>query len=435
MTEFNKKEVLKVIKLNPYVKKWVEKYSESQRNKRYSVIEKYCAFLDKNPSQILEEHHKDIHRDNPLKIENIAKTQLFYFYGYLINSDDKYKNELNDKVIEKVVSINSARQYVFSVLCGFFKRNNVPINFEKGEIPKEKVGVKSKTWTNGEIRVSERKEALKNIRDSFSNIRDKAILLCKVSSGMDDCDLFELKIKDYKNGYYLERNVAYIEGNRKKSDTRYQTFFNSEACDFIKLYLNQREKSNIDKNSKKDIKTEEIEKITNNSWLFASTNGKKMKRSRFSENMKEVCKKLDLNNITPKSLRRYFSTILKRNHIDYDIIQRVMGHTGAVSQYYQDLFEDIDNFTKFYTENIEEFTLLGNGHKKLNNLEKEVSILTNILTSNAFKNILNIQYERLRDDHNQYVNADNEFKEKTQELEDDFQDLKELMDKIDNLNK
>jgi len=45
-------------------------------------------------------------------------------------------------MIKKPISINSARQYVYSKLASFYKRNNAPINWEKGDPPpqlKEKV--------------------------------------------------------------------------------------------------------------------------------------------------------------------------------------------------------------------------------------------------------------------------------------------------------
>ncbi|KKM01165.1 hypothetical protein LCGC14_1797190 [marine sediment metagenome] len=88
----------------------------------------------------------------------------------------------------------------------------------------------------------------------------------------------------------------------------YQTFFNSESVRIIELYLKER----LNK--------------TDDSWLFANNkdDSKKSRTNGFSEALKIVCRKLDIKNITPKSLRRYFNTTLKRNKIDFEIIERLM---------------------------------------------------------------------------------------------------------------
>lgn len=73
------------------------------------------------------------------------------------------------------------------------------------------------------------------------------------------------------------------------------------------------------------------------------------------------------------------------------------------------------------------------GHKLGTTDIGQINALTNILTSKSFKNILRRDYERLRDDHMIYEGLNNDKKKEYQELENDFQDLEELMDKIDNL--
>ena len=341
-----------------YVKKWLGNVKSKQQ--RLSALNEFCEFTEKTPEELILEHHED-KKLEPINQTEIAKNQLKAFYNYIIGE----KNTLNNKVREKFISINSGRQYVYSKIASFYKRNNVPVTWQKGEIPTETKGVMEKVWRNGVERIShdKKKECIKNIRDSFKNIREKAILLCKISSGMDDVDLFNLKIRDYKQGYYDDFGISYIEGYRQKVKSYFQTFFNSEACLIIDLMMKDRERKG--------------EELSDDSWLFVgnkSVGGKytKMKSGLFAQALREVCEALELNNITSKSFRRWFNTELKRNGIDYEVVERLMGHKFGVSMKYQEMFDDQEAFVEEYSENIEAITLLGNGNVKMQKVSEEL---------------------------------------------------------------
>ncbi|MFX0070154.1 MAG: hypothetical protein ACFFAO_03600 [Candidatus Hermodarchaeota archaeon] len=419
-----KKEYPELIE-SKYVKKWIESYTESQRQKKLGILEKYVEFIEKSPDDLIIEHNNDIRRDDPIKITNIAKKQLFLFYKYLIGE------EVNGKVIQKAVSINSARQYIFSVLTSFFSKNNIPINFNKNEIPKERKGIKDKVWRSKKERISQddKKKSLKKIRDDLTLLRDRAILHCKISSGMDDVDLFKLKIKDFERGYYPDYNICYIEGNRTKSDIRFQTFFNGEACSLIKIYLNDRKKKG--------------EKMDSNSWLFVSNylkpngTGKKMKPNAFSKNLRETCEKLEIYNITPKALRSYFNTIVIRAlHDDKEIVERMMGHVGSVSSKYQQMFNDTEEFAKYYYENIDLITSLENTAKTGIFAKKEMLKLREQLLIQDQQIRLLLQ-EKLdtKDKISKIEKINEETEAKASKLEKEIQELKNLIqnlsDKLD----
>ena len=371
------------IRNNSYVQNWLSSYSESQKKSRLTLIEQFCEFTEKNPTELLLEHRNDIMKENLLDIENIGKKQLLAYFNYLIGKKIK-NNELNsekfpltskfyetikDKKINKEVSNNSARQYAFSKLASFFKRNNIPISFDKKEIPQHNPkGTIDKVWRNGdESRIIEtkREEYLKQIRDSFPHLRDKALFLAKLSSGLDDIDLFNLKIGDFKKGIIEEFDICYINGNRIKTSMYFQTFFNSESVRMIELYLKERN----------DLK--------NDSWLFvnikANKEGKytKCKFNTFSESLKVVCRKLDIKNITPKRIRSYFNTTLKRAKIDFEIIERLLGHKVDISKgsAYDEMLTDEYKLAKYYSEKIEILTLLGNGNHKITEVDTRVNNL------------------------------------------------------------
>lgn len=351
-----------------YVQKWVDSYKNGQQQARLSVLVKYCEFLDKTPDQILEEHHKDVKQENPLDITNIGTNQILAWFQYL-NGEP---NNINDKIIEKPISFNSARQYAFSKLPSFFRRNNVSISFQKGEVPDNDKPINEKIWRNGDLKISKdkKKQCMKLIRDTFALVRDKAILLCKISSGMDDVDLFNLKIKDFKQGLDQELDICYIEGYRQKVRIRFQTFFNSEAVQMIQVYLKER--------------VLKVCELKSEDWLFvthrANKNGEynKIKSNAFAKNLSEVTTKLNLQNITPKSFRRWFKSELGRNSIQRDIVERMMGHKTQVSASYEETVFDPEELLNLYAEELESITLLGNGkNKKMSQLAEDFKKLEN----------------------------------------------------------
>ena len=156
----------------------------------------------------------------------------------------------------------------------------------------------------------------------------------------------------------------------------YQTFFNHECVKMIELYLKERENK---------------EEITNDKYLFVSNKYTKCKANTFSESLKVVCRKLDIKNLTPKSIRRWFNTILTNGGINFQVIERLLGHKIDISKgtAYYDILNDEYRFAKEYSEKIESLTLLGNGNNKISKVDKRVSDLEELnknLVSELAKN-------------------------------------------------
>lgn len=296
-----------------YVEKWLKRVNSIQH--RLLLLDRFCKFIKKTPDELIQEHHQDLQLD-PIEQTEIAKKQLNAYFGYLTqNEDNRFQNEINNKIKSKKVKWNSARQYVYSKILSFYNRNNVPVNFNKGEMPEErKDKATKKIWKqNGNIILREgKKEVLKSIYDVMNSVRNRAILLCKISSGLDDVDLFNLKYGDFTNGYFDDYNVCYIDGHRAKTKVYFQTFFSSEACDALFTYFKYREKH-------------KEEHITRNSWLFVGSkkiNGEftKMKSGLFYDDLKDVCNIWqELNNYFPNkvisSIKRAIAHRYERNQL------------------------------------------------------------------------------------------------------------------------
>ncbi|MBD3192826.1 MAG: tyrosine-type recombinase/integrase [Candidatus Heimdallarchaeota archaeon] len=375
------------LKKDPYIEQWLNNIKSKRQ--RLSLMQEFCNFVEKTPKELAREHQDDLQLD-PLKRTRIAKKQLNAFFGYLTGTKDKkWKSTLNNKEREKTISWNSARQYVFSKLMSFYSRLGIPVKYAKKDKPKEKdKNVREKTWRHdGEIIKKENmKSFLKKIKDSFSNILDRSIFYSKLSSGLDDVDLFELKIKDFKRGYLQNYGICYLQGNRKKDGILYQTFLGTEACESIILYLRDRQRKG---EMIFDESGNYLDKALNY-WLFVGkkrTNGSysKMKPRYFTETMKETIEKLNLENITPKSLRRWFNSWLTRNSINKGVIKRFMGQKVDVQdKHYNLMLEqakegEFQDLTKFYYEKIDELISLGNGVQKLTQVDKKIERMEKLL--------------------------------------------------------
>lgn len=103
---------------------------------------------------------------------------------------------------------------------------------------------------------------------------------------------------------------------------------------------------------------------------------------------------MDLINITPKSLRRWFNTHLEKNSIKTSIIRRLMGHKGDIGdEHYNQIFEqakegEYEELALFFSENIDTLISLGNGNKRYTKIDKKVEKLE-VINKNLVEQLAN----------------------------------------------
>lgn len=347
-----------VLMQDPYVVKWIDNYTSDQQS-RLRVLCNFIEFIGKTPKELILEHHKDRSAD-PLEKTHIAKKQLKKYFNYLIS--------------DKLISKNAAIQYVYSKIMSFYARNDVEVKLNKGEKPTMEKRLKKRIIkdVDGNI-LRNKKEIFKNIRDILKSTRDRAILLCKLSTGADDVDLFNLTIQDFEDGKFPKQKICYVEGNRQKpqGNPRFQGFFNNEAFELIEMYLSERKQRG--------------EKLLSKDKLFVSNHAvkgkegvyRKIKAQAFAEVIRNATKTLGLKNITPKYFRSWFKTTLGLDKIPEDIICRLMGHSGKISMEYEQIFDDLEQFMEYYIEKINDLTTLGNGNAKYKKVSEEIEVLKN----------------------------------------------------------
>jgi len=364
------------LRKSKYVKKWMEATKEAQQCKKLSTLTRFIEFTGKDADKLILEHYNDMKQDNPLEIRNIAKKQIHKFYYRLI---DETKFRLNPKGIKirDYVSMDTAFQYCYSVLPSFYRENNVGLRFQRTEYPaKTENGLKEETWEQDDKMITQKhyKETLKTIRDAMPMLRDRFILHATVSTGLSGVDLFKLKIKDVK--VLDEPKIAYISGMRQKTNVPYQVFFNSETCSLMKIYMAERKEKIVDPEGLKLR-----EEITKESWLFISNywdendKPKQVASDAFRTAMRKASKKVKMKGITPKSLRDYYATAIKKvKNIPFEITERMLGHKCEIPQRYSTMLRanNWQEFAQYFYENFDSVLCLENGVRMMGKHTEEI---------------------------------------------------------------
>ena len=225
-------------------------------------------------------------------------------------------------------------RHVRTCLMSFFKANG--ISLELKTIPRV-------TIKEGIIL---RKEQIYAMADYAGSLRNRAIILCMYQSGLGMTALRNLNYGHVKK--QLEKNRIPIRIRitshirQKASQVPFYTFFGAEACDFLKVYINERKR----KNQKMREKEANVRELTTNSPLFASEGknvpfGERMAISSIWRVVKDSAERasLEKEKIKPNSLTKAFEAELNRSPIDEEIRKYLMGRPIPSMEYNVDKVE------------------------------------------------------------------------------------------------
>ncbi len=214
-------------------------------------------------------------------------------------------------------------------------------------------------------RLPNRELILKAIK--IASIRDKAIILVGVTSGLAASDICNLTVQDFIDGYDPVTEITVLSLRRQKTQIDFTTFLSPEASRAVNAYLMKRGQAVID-TSDKQMMNEAI-KVTPDSPLFIIEkhyakyllSKKECDRALTAATICEIYKSISnrvedtrrsgmYRLIRSHNMRKYFSTILRNSRVDGDVIEHMMGHTlGEVKQAY--IKYDPEFLKKVYMEN------------------------------------------------------------------------------------
>ncbi|MDY0386082.1 MAG: tyrosine-type recombinase/integrase [Methanolobus sp.] len=176
--------------------------------------------------------------------------------------------------------------------------------------------------------------------------RDRAMLLCGVSSSLGAAELSKLKLQTFYDGLDEETQITAIRIRREKTRSKsreYVTFFSPEATRAVLAYLKLRD-TPTNSNKQEYINTSLKQKTMPNSYLFIAQNIPKEylengdeelrrftssaigQRFRKLSNHAALDTKDGYNIIRSHNMRKIFANTLKLNGCNNTLVEFMMGH-------------------------------------------------------------------------------------------------------------
>src|SRR5450759_1264511 len=190
------------------------------------------------------------------------------------------------------------------------------------------------------------RDDIKKLVANAKNLRDKAIILCMVSSGMARNEILNLKIRDI---IFDTNNIGVVTVRREKAQVDYTTFISPEAKQALKNYFDER---NRDEKLKVKGQNDNIF-VTYEHGKNNSDKGNKLGGRTFLKNFHELGEQLGYGNegfmVKSRShaLRKFFASTLENAGMPKNKIDFMLGHTpsGNDFAYFQ---TDIEKLKELY---------------------------------------------------------------------------------------
>ena len=343
---------IKELREDGYIKQWLSGAELREPTiPGYLVgIRYFCGYTGKTPRQLIEEAEEEL--AIPMRRRKIK----MYLGGF-----KDWMNEKSLKEKGKEMAPKTTHRYTAAVrsLYTFFE-----IDLPKGGRKRE---AKNLVENNRRLTKDMVRQALK-----YCSIRDKAMVLAMLSSGLDDSGIRNLKISDFEDGYDQETEITTVWIRRQKTDIDFLTFLSPEASRAIFDYLEWRNrKPNLKKYRGEHKKTvmdaHEKRRVREKSgYLFINNFVPRQHLDNFDEEIRKIEHNgllsafryiahksgLDIDKETGQwqvfrghNLRKLFYTLLRNEGIDSFIIEFWMGHKIPEEQaaYFEAIPEKLRN--------------------------------------------------------------------------------------------
>ena len=211
------------LKGDKYVRQWLSDIGAKELTQRnyLQAIGLFCGFVSKVPEELINEAEAEQEKGIPMRRRKIKSNFIDYSEWLKERSIKLYNREIAPKTLHNhTTAIKSFyRSFEIELPNGHKKDGNVrglPENNRR--VTKEQV-----------------REALK-----YAGVREKAINLVMLSSGLAEGDVLILKIKDFKAGFDKETGITTLKLRRAKTGIDFMTFLTPEASQAVSDYIKWR---------------------------------------------------------------------------------------------------------------------------------------------------------------------------------------------------
>ena len=312
------------ISTDPRVNQWFASGISPSTQVNYTIYMKmFCECAGKTPNELIEESIKE------------TKAGLLISERRTGEYITKYKKFLNDKKFAP-----KTQAVAISTIKSFYMAFDMQLPSGLLKMRKSLPQKENQNFLN--------REDIKKLVANAKNLRDKAIILFMVSSGMARAEVLNLRIKDVS---FDNNNIGTVAIRRGKSQTDYITFVSPEATQAVRNYFEER-------NRDKDLKIK-----GNDDYIFVtyyngkndSHKGKQLGGRTFLKNFHELGEQLGYGNgdfmIKSRShaLRKFFASTLENAGMPKNKIDFMLGHTpsGNDFAYFQ---TDIEKLKELYVK-------------------------------------------------------------------------------------
>lgn len=183
------------------------------------------------------------------------------------------------------------------------------------------------------------KDDIKKLITNCHSLRDRAIILCMVTSGMARQEIINLCMQDI---VFDDNDIGTVSVRRQKSQTDYMTFISPEAVHALKNYFEERGRTD-----KQKIKGQD-------DFVFVTyDNATRIDKGTYGKIFRTLAEELGYKNgdfqIKSKShaLRKFFASTLENSGMPKNKIDYMLGHTQNSSDlaYFR---YDIDKLKEMY---------------------------------------------------------------------------------------
>ncbi len=343
-------DILKDPKINQWLK--VIRASEATKELYIRYFKKYCEVAGKTPSELIT--------------ESIAQ----YKAGKMPSerSDFEYITALLD-VLEAEDYAPKSIALLLNIVKSFYKAFDIQVSESIGRNQDNEV-------LEGNVNFLSRDNVIQMVTHART-LRDRAIILCMVSSGMARNNITNLKVSDIE----FDNGIGIVGRKRRgKSRTDFITFLSPEACKAIHDYFDERNRS--DAKVKGDSDYVFVTYPTSNSEA-----GKQLTNYTFVKIFERLAEDLGLTNGTAggfilsrsHALRKFFATSMQKSGMPKNYIDFMMGHKLKELDFAY-FYNDIETMKKLYIQHLpcvtfdkvpEILSLNSEDRKKLQGLEEE----------------------------------------------------------------
>jgi len=332
----SKPNVLKNLSEYPEVRRCLAGKSLKTKTVYLSALRKYVEFRGLTPTELIDEIDAD--RQLPVRDRGRVEHHVRRFIEYL-QRDYELKGKDGLPSGMRGMAPKSVSAYTGAILS-FYGANNFQLKIKtpRGAPKKENA------------RKPLRADSVKRLVDHAGSLRDRAIILMMFQSGMDISTVCRLDYGDVADGLRRDECPLAINTVRGKEQVAYVTFIGRDAVEALQAYLEQREAR--------------LGPIALREPLFIKEQNKIALRERISpKNIQDMMRQLavtagvvsdaeldraDINPCSPHALRAAFSTIMKLEGVNSEVVDYWMGHCVPYDAAY--FVSIVDEMREIYRE-------------------------------------------------------------------------------------